>query len=186
MAEEVRTEETNQEELEQGQTDEVLTKDIVDKMIQSATDKVRTEYSTKLRDVEKEKENLVKEKMSEDEQRQFDLDQLTKTLEDKEREIANRELTIKTVDLLKDKDLPLDFRDFVIGNDEETTVKRVEKFGQLWTKALEEAVGQRFKDNGRNFESGKTKATTKEEILAIKDNTKRIRAIQANPELFKQ
>lgn len=149
-------EEVKQDELEEGQTEktETLTKADVEKMVQSETDRVRTEYSQRLKKLEEQKQALEKEKMSEEEKRQFDLDKMAKALEEKENEIRNRELTIKTVDLLKDKDLPLDFRDFLIGADEEQTVKRVDKFAKLWTDALEQAVGRRFKDSGRKVEQG--------------------------------
>lgn len=159
MSEEVKVnEEVKQDELEKGQTEakeeKVLTEKDIQKIVQSETDKVRTEYSTRLKELEKQKAELEKEKMSEEEKRQFDLDQMAKQLEAKELEIQNRELTIKTVDLLKDNNLPLEFREFVIGTDEKQTVARVEKFGQLWTEALGDAVSKRFKDGGRKVEQG--------------------------------
>lgn len=173
---------------DEGTTDtqkDTLTMEDVQKMIQSETDKVRTEYSQRLKEAEKEKEELEKAKMTEDEQRQFELDKMAEELAGKEAAIRNRELTIKTVDLLKEENLPLEFREFVISTDEESTLDRVKAFGSLWNAALEEEVNKRFKDSGRVIGQGTKQTMTKEEIMNIQDNTKRIRAIQAHPELFR-
>ena len=155
------TKETNQEGLEEKDTDkveekkeEVMTKEEIQKLVQSEADRVRTEYSKRLKELEEEKTALEKEKMTEEEQRQFDLEKMQQELEKKEKAIRDRELTIKTTDLLKEKELDLDFREFVIGEDEESTIERVEKFNSLWTKALEEAVNNRFKGSGRVIEKG--------------------------------
>lgn len=186
-----------QEDLEKGTTEEeetkeetkeekALTAEDIQKMIQSETDKVRTEYSKRVKELEEQKTALEKEKMTEEEQRQFDLENMQKELEKKENEIKNRELTIKTVDLLKEKELDLDFREFVIGADEESTIERVDKFSSLWTKALENAVNNRFKDSGRDIQKGTGESMTRDQIMGIKDPIKRVEAIRKNKSLFKK
>lgn len=188
MSEEVKVnEEVKQDELEKGQTEtkeeKVLTEKDIQKIVQSETDKVRTEYSTRLKELEKQKAELEKEKMSEEEKRQFDLDKLTKELAQKEIEIKNRELTIKTVDLLKDLDLPLEFREFVIGADEDDTVKRVEKFGELWTTALEVKVRDRFKESGRQIKQG-TEPTVNAKDFSKMTYTERLKLKQDHEETY--
>ena len=97
--------------------------------------------------------------MTEEERVKFDLEKMQKELQEKEQAIQSRELTIKTVDLLKENELDLGFREFVIGADEETTIARVESFKNLWNDALEKEVSNRFKGSGR------------EVVKSSKDNT---------------
>lgn len=131
---------------EQGQS---LTIEDVQKMIQSETDKVRTEYSKKVKDLEKEKEAIKKEKMTEEEKAQYEIEQYKQQLSEKEKAIQERELNIQATDLLKENELPLDFRPFLVGKDEESTTQNIESFKSLWIKTLNEQVDQRFKNSGR-------------------------------------
>ena len=130
---------------------DVLTMEAVQKMIQSETDRVRTEYSNKYKALESEKEKLLKEKMTEEEKKKFEFDKLQKQLEEQKSEITQRELNLKAVDLLKENELNLDFRQFVVGKDEESTIKKVETLKKVWQNALDSAIQAKFKENGREL-----------------------------------
>lgn len=156
--EEQSTEGATQEE-EEGQTSETVTKEDIEKMIQSAEDRVRTEYSKKLKGLEQEKEKLEKEKMSEEEKRKYELEKLQNELSEKENAVKERELSLKTVDLLRENELPLEFAEFIKGEDEESTQKRVEKFKDMFQKSIQAAVEEKFKEGGtdphkRNKQTG--------------------------------
>lgn len=131
------------------ETDKPLSLEDVQKMIQSETDKVRGEYSKKLKEKEDALETLRKETMTEEERAQEDAQKLMKTLEERERELERKELTLKTIDLLKENDLPLDVKDFLIGNDEESTLENVQSFKKMFDSALEVAVTEKFKKSGK-------------------------------------
>ncbi len=131
-----------------------LTKEEVEKMIQSATDKVRTEYSKKLKDKDKELEDAKKSKMTEQEKAEYELNKLKESLSQKERDLLTKELTLETIDLLKENELPLEAKDFLMGQDSESTKKNVEAFKSMFNSAVEAIVNERFKSSGKNHESG--------------------------------
>ena len=167
------------------ETKEELTLEQVQKMIQSETDKVRTEYSKKLKALEREKEELEKAKMTEEEKAKYELEKYQKELAEKEKAIALKELTIITGDLLKENGLPFEFRDFLIGTDEEDTKLKISLFKKEWDRAIKAEVEDRFKASGREINKGSKRTMTREEIMKIQDPSQRIRAIRENQDLFK-
>lgn len=138
-----------EEATESKEAEQPLTMEMVQKMLQSETDKIRTEYTKKLKAVETEKEEIVKKSMSDEEKRQYELDQLQKQLQDKEAAILQKEMTIKTVDLLKENDLPLEFKDFINASNDEELTDRLTKLKTVWNDALKQHVDGTFKSGGR-------------------------------------
>lgn len=134
--------------------DKPLTKDAIAKMIQEAAqkeaDRVRTEYTKKLKDAEEEKERLLKEKMTDDEKAKFEKEKYEKDLADREEQIKVREVELHVLDLLNDPKhaLPLSFKTFLIAGTKEDAEKNVAAFSVEWQKALKDAVDARFKENG--------------------------------------
>ena len=167
---EQETQETEGATEEQGATSEgeqeqqALTMEEVQKMIQSETDKVRTEYSQRLKEIEKEKEELEKEKMSEEEKKQYELEKMQKEIEEREQQAKQKELNLQAVDMLREKELPLEFREFVVGGDEESTKENIDKLQSVFQKQVEEAVKARFKENGREIEKGSKGEVSKDQF----------------------
>lgn len=168
--------------------DKPLTMDEVRKLIQSETDKVRTEYSKRLKEAQAEVERLAKEKMSEEEKAEFERQKLQKELEEKERALLERELNLLAVDLLTEAKMPLEFKEFVVGADEETTKAKVATLKKLWTDALEKAVQERFKEKGRDpYDTSGSGDTVKNPWSKEHFNlTEQGRLLRENPELAKQ
>jgi len=164
--------------------DKPLTMDEVRKLIQSETDKVRTEYSKKLKEAQAEAERLAKEKMSEEEKAKYEQEKLQKELQEKEQALLERELNLLAVDLLTEAKMPLEFKEFVVGADEETTKARVATLKKLWTDALEKAVQERFKEKGRNphepSDANSVKNPWSKEYFNL---TEQARLLRENPEL---
>ncbi|OOO67090.1 hypothetical protein BS638_06040 [Clostridium tepidum] len=80
-----------------------FTEEEVNKKIQSAEDRVRTEYSKKIKQMEEElKELRPKEKSQE----QLDMEARIKALEQKEKEVQAKELQLKVSKTLSDNGLP--------------------------------------------------------------------------------
>lgn len=131
-----------------------LTLEQVQKMIQSETDKVRGEYSKRLKDKEKELEDIRLESMSEDDRKAELLKKTTSDLEQKEAQLLLKELTLETIDLLKTNNLPLEARDFLIGKDVESTKINIEQFKNMFASAIELAVTERFKSTGKEHVEG--------------------------------
>ena len=171
--------------------DKPLTLEEVQRMIQSETDKVRSEYSKKLKDAQAEAqrlateaERLAKEKMTEEEKAEFERQKLQKELEEKERALLERELNLLAVDLLTEAKMPLEFKEFVVGVDEEATKAKVATLKKLWTDALEKAVQERFKEKGRNphepSDANSVKNPWSKEHFNL---TEQARLLRENPEL---
>lgn len=135
---------------------EALSKEDIMKLIQSETDKVRTEYSKKLKDKDKELEETKKSKMSDAEKAEYELNQLKENLSQKEKDLLTKEMTLTTIELLKENDLPLEVKDFLMGKDEESTVSNIKVFKDMFSKAVEQAVEGRFKSSGKDHKTGDT------------------------------
>jgi len=132
----------------------------VDKIAQSREDRVRTEYSKKLKDKDKEIEMLKKEKMSENERREYEAQQLKEALETKERDLTRREMELLAVKTLEEKKLPNSFISFIIGESEEVTLKNIESLEKTFADELKSAVDVKLKSYGREPHKGRGGDTT--------------------------
>ena len=155
-----------------------LSKDEVEKLIQDKvqreTDRVRTEYSKKLKALETEKETLAKEKMTEEEKREFELKQAQATIQEKEKAYNQKLLELNAIEWLKAEGLDTDFKNYVIGNDEDTTKARIKEFRKQWDSAIKKEIETKFQSNSRTPNQS-SDGLTKERI-----NTMSINEINAN------
>ncbi|MFH1146393.1 MAG: DUF4355 domain-containing protein [Pseudomonadota bacterium] len=126
----------------------------VEKMIalqvQRETDRVRSELYPKLKAKDTEIEELKKSKMSEAEIRKYKEEQLSQ----REKELQQKELVIVATDSLRDSNLPIDFREFVIAEDPDKTKARVLLLKDKFQKAVESAVAEKFKATGHDPAKG--------------------------------
>lgn len=136
-----------------------LTPEQVQKMVsdavaaaqQSAEDKIRREYSDKL----KQKDDLLRSKMTDEEKAKADLEQAQKDLEQGKRELLMGQVAMHTVDTLNAKALPLSFKSFLVRETKEDTDKAIGDFATEWQKALDAEVDKRFKNGGGDPPGGK-------------------------------
>lgn len=160
----------------------------IQKMIQSETDKVRTEYSQKLKDAQTELDKLKKDKMSDEEKIEYERKQWEAERDLKEKELQEREVKLHTVDKLRELELPLEFRDILAGADVEKTDERIKAFQGQWQKAIKTAVDAKFKENGddpnkKKGGSGDVKNPWSQEHFNL---TKQAEILKSDPELAKQ
>lgn len=144
----------------------------VQKYVQSETDKVRTDYSKKLKDVNDE---LTKYKPTEKSENEKALEERISALEAREKEIANKEKAMTIANKLKEKELPTELAKYLnIGEDVETTINEL---GALF--------GNHFL-NGSNKPSTHitNKGITKEEFKKM-SYIERTKLFQENPTLYK-
>jgi hypothetical protein len=132
-----------------------LSADDIKKLIQSETDKVRTEYAKKLKAEQEEKERLLKEKMSEEEKAKYEREKLENDLKEREAALNAREVALHTIDKLTASGLPLSFKDFLVGQSKEDADKNIEAFSKAWQEEIKKAVDAKFKESGE--EPGKRK-----------------------------
>jgi len=129
---------------------QTLTVEDVQKIVQSETDRVRTELHKKLKEREAEIEDLKKSKMSEKEQREY----AEQKLQEREQLLTQKELTLVATDSLKDSGLPTEFREFVIAGTADATKERVIALKDVFQKAVEAAVQEKFKAAGHDPKKG--------------------------------
>ena len=99
------------------------TKAQVEKLIQSETDRVRTEYSQKLKTVNEE---LSQYKPKEKPDAEKALEDRISALEAKEKELANKEKAMTIANKLKEKELPEGLAQYLsVGDDMDKTIDEV-------------------------------------------------------------
>ena len=151
-----------------------LTDDVkaqVEKLLQSETDKVRTEYSQKLKTVNEELSQYKPKEKSDSEKA---LEERIAKLEAREKELANKEQSMTLASKLKEKNLPTDLAKYLnVGEDMDKTIDEV---GALF--------GNYFL-NGSNKPSNHTtnKGITKKDFQKM-GYMERTKLFQENPQLF--
>jgi hypothetical protein len=93
--------------------------------------------------------------MTDEEKAKDDLQKAQKALEEKETALQAREVALHTVDQLKAKNLPGDFRDILAGATVEDTDARITVFEKAWNDAINAAVQEKFKQGGGDPNKGK-------------------------------
>lgn len=144
------------------QTQQQMTAEEINKLIQSGIDKHTSELGKKIANLQKENETLKKEKMTADELKEFEMSERQKALDEQQKQIteqANRLYAIKAanaagIDLGKD----LERIDLIMGENEEVINAKVKAVKAMIDTLVAEKVAQTFKTNGR--EPNGSKATT--------------------------
>ena len=128
----------------------------IDAALAAAKAKWEKEYQKKAAAAQKEKERLSK--LSEDERRAAELENSRKELEAKEAELKKKELRLEMVKVLADRKIPVQFMDYLIDADSESTLARITTFEKEFKKAVEDGVNERLK--GKAPASGGTRTNT--------------------------
>lgn len=114
------------------------------------------EYQKKAAAEKKEAERLSK--LSEDERKAAELENSRKELEAKEAELKKKELKLEMVKVLAERSIPVQFMDYLIAEDSESTLSRITTFEKEFKKAVEDGVNEKLK--GKAPASGGTRTNT--------------------------
>lgn len=144
---------------------------VINKAIQSGADKVRTEYSTKLKTANDE---LAKYKPAEKSDAEKSLEERLKALEDKEQELANKEKSLTVASKLKEKGLPEELATYLnLGDDVDKTIESVGA-----------TLGSYFLNNGNKpANHSKNQAVTREQFKKM-GYGERAKLASENPALY--
>lgn len=115
----------------------------VSEALKTAQEKWERELEEKLKKERVEAEELVK--LSVEEREKALLEKQQKEIEKRERALQMRELELKTIDILQEKKLPLQFKEFILGKDENETNQKIDKFQNLWQEAIQREIDERLK-----------------------------------------
>jgi hypothetical protein len=145
----------------------------VQKYIQSEMDKVRTKAAKEKQKLKDELEAVKKDKMTDAEKAEYELQKQREELEKDRQELNRLKLEGATVDILKEVELDLDFKPFVLASDEDSTKVRAKTLKELFDKAVKAEVDKLYGENGRQIErsnGGFTNVTGNLKELALKNN----------------
>ena len=137
---------------------ELSIEELIQKAVDRATNKLGNE-NKKLRD---QNEALKREKLTDAERQQLELADREADIADREAKLKEKENRLFAIKAIKDAGLDdgspnsLELVDFVMTDEEETTMARVKTFSALVKKFVSAEVDRTFKANGRNPEKGGT------------------------------
>lgn len=136
------------------QTDEAAVQKRIDDALAAAKSKWEKDYKRKAEAAKKEAERLSK--LSDDERAKAELENSRKELEAKEQELKKKELKLEMVKVLSDRHIPVEFMDYLIAEDSESTMSRITTFEKAFKKAIENGVNEKLK--GKAPKAGTSKA----------------------------
>ena len=123
-------------------TDDDIQKRVSDELAKAKV-KWEKDYNKKAEKARKERERLSK--LSEDERAKAELENSRKELEAKEAELTKKELKLEMVKVLSERNLPVEFMDYLVDVDSESTLKRITTFEKAYKKAVEAGVNEKLK-----------------------------------------
>lgn len=161
--------------------------EMIRKAVQSETDKVRTEYTNKLKIKEQELEAIKAKKMTDEERKadelakaQSELERVNKELKDASNErIITAKLTAET--------MSLDFAQFVKADDEAGITEKIKSLKMLFDAEVKKAVDAEFAKHG--YTPNGSNRSNAEKNPFSKDGwnlTEQGRLFKENPELYKK
>ena len=192
MAEEIKetevVEEVEQEEVDTQETTEQQQEEVKTYTQEELEEIVKARVAREKKAAEKAVEEAAKlAKMNEEEKREFEYQKLQEELAELKRKDAYYGLSREASKMLAEHDIQAndDLLKFVVDDSAEETQSKVNSFVELINAKVEEGVQKALSGRTPKANVNANQAVTKESILAIKDATERIKAIQANPQLFK-
>ena len=124
--------------------------------------------------------------MNAKEKAEYERDKLQKELDELKKKDSLSEMTKTARKMLSDEGVSVsdDVLSMIVSTDAEKTKAAVDAFAKAFNDAVEAAVKEKLKGNPPKKGTGGGAPMTKEQILAIKDNEARQKAMLENRELF--
>jgi hypothetical protein len=111
---------------------------------QAGVDKSYAEAAKKAKELEAENERLKKERMSEKEKSEYEIAQQRAQLEAKAREVADATLRLSKIKVLGEKNVPMEFADYITGNSEEEIKTNLDTFLKRFDTAVQTRVNEKL------------------------------------------
>lgn len=144
------------------------------RLIQSEIDKVRTKYTNEKKDLEKRLNDERTKTMSKEEILQEKINEVERM----KAEINRRELDFETIKLLEEKKIPSSFSKFISGDDLDSRKANLENLHTLVEEITAQKSEEKFKSQGRDFETGDTNQTKSWADMSLEE---RLNLAEANP-----
>ena len=140
----------------------------IEALIQRAVDRATNKLGNDNKKLRDQIKKMEREKLSDEELRQLELNERDAELTEREKALQDRENRLTAIKAIKEIGLDdgsnasLDLVDFVMADDEETIKSRVKVFDALVKRFVKAEVDRVFKSNGRNPGVGNAAATEDE------------------------
>lgn len=121
----------------------------------------------KQNNLEKLIDEEVKKRYPEKTPEQIEIEKLRQQIEETERARRREALVNKALKLADEKALPKGIIDFFIADDEESTLKNLERLEQEYNAAVQKAVEAKFKEHGRQIDQGTNGSVGTIDIAAL-------------------
>lgn len=134
----------------------------IEKLVQQRVDKAIAKLGKDKSDLQKQLEQLKKEKMTDEERKQFELSEKEKLIADREKALLEKENRLYAIKAIKEaglddgSDKSLELVDFVMDTDTEAIDNKIKAFDTLVKKFVKAEVDKTFKANGRTPDKGTT------------------------------
>ena len=135
--------------------------DEVQLKIDAAILKAQEKWESDLKDKAKKEAELSK--MSEDERAKAELENTRQELEKQRADFEREKLKYEAAKVLAQRNLPVDFVDYLLGGDNDTTLANIKAFEKKFNKAVEDAVNNKLKGKapqtgGQNLDKTSSKS----------------------------
>ena len=126
--------------------------------MQLAKAQAKWELEFKKREEQAKKEAERLSKLSDDERAKAELENTRQELEKQKAEFAREKLKYEAAKVLSQRNLPVEFVDYLIGDDNESTLENIKTFEKKFNKAVEDAVTAKLKgkapqSSGKNIDN---------------------------------
>lgn len=153
-----------------------VSKEDLNKQLQSETDKVRTEYSKKLKDATDE---LNKYKPKDKSDAEIEMEKRLKILEDKEKEVAQKEKVLNVSNKLKEQGLPEQLAKYLSGVEDDKVETEIGSLKEIFNNAQ---IQSGFKPDSHK---SKEDSITKEQFKKM-GYLDRLNLFKSNNELYQK
>lgn len=150
-----------------------------DRRVSSALNKQKKEFEKKVAESEKLKA------MDENQRKEYEYSQKLQELEAREREFAIAQNKLEATKVLANRELPIEFVDYIVAEDAETMMENISTFERAFKSAVADAVAKKIASPAPKNGTAKQTGMSKEEFkkLSVAQQTEIYRT---NPELYKQ
>ena len=150
-----------------------------DRRVSSALKKQQKEFEKKSAEAEKLRD------MDESQRKEYEYNQRLQELENKEREFAIAQNKLEATKVMANRDLPIDFVDYIVAEDAETMMQNITTFETLFKGAVADAVAKKIASPALKTGTAKQTGMTKDEFKKL-SVAQQSEIFRSNPELYKQ
>lgn len=180
-------EQDNNSENKSESTPKTYTQEEVDKLLQQEGDRrVSSALAKQQKKFEAEKAEADKlREMDENQRKEYEYEKRLRELEDREKEFNLTQNKLSASKVLAERNLPIQFVDYIVAEDAETMMTNITEFEKAWKAAVADAVNARLAAPAPKGASVSQNGMTKESFKKL--NLQQQAALyNSNPELYKQ